>query len=62
LWWIPVDGRAPHRVDLGVDTLVDSPIAIHPDGQRIAFVAGDPVVSKTGGPSTVFRVLDVGRR
>jgi Tol biopolymer transport system component len=62
LWWIPVDGRAPHRIDLGVSTLIDSPVAIHPDGQHIAFVAGDPIPSKTGGPATEFRVLDLDGR
>ena len=58
VWWIPVDGRESRKLDIGVDNLVDSAIAIHPDGQQIAFVAGDPVVSKTSSPRREFRMLE----
>jgi hypothetical protein len=58
LWWIPIDGRQPRKLDIGDDTLVDSAVAVHPDGQQIAFVAGDPVVSKTSSPRREFRMLE----
>jgi hypothetical protein len=31
LWWIPVDGRQPRRLDIGVDNLINNAIAVHPD-------------------------------
>jgi Tol biopolymer transport system component len=42
IWWIPIDGRAPRRIDVGTTQIGENPIAIHPDGTRIAFVAGRP--------------------
>jgi Tol biopolymer transport system component len=57
LWWVPMDGRPPHKLDIGRTDLVNSAIAIHPDGHQIAFVAGDPVVSKTAVLHTEFRLL-----
>jgi Tol biopolymer transport system component len=41
MWFVPLQGDAK-RLDIGVDDLVASAIAVHPDGQRIAFVAGQP--------------------
>ncbi len=58
LWWIPVDGRQSHRIDLGTAPLVDSAFAIHPDGRQIAFLSGRPVPSKTSILDTEFRLLD----
>jgi Tol biopolymer transport system component len=55
LWWIPVDGRPAHQIDLGRSDIVDTGIAIHPDGRQIAFVAGDPIVSKTSQLQSEFR-------
>lgn len=57
LWWIPVDGRPAHKVALGRTDIVDTGIAIHPDGTHIAFVAGDPIVSKTAEVKTELRWL-----
>jgi dipeptidyl aminopeptidase/acylaminoacyl peptidase len=57
LWWVPMDGRQPHTLDIGRTDLVDSAIAIHPDGHQMAFVAGAPVVSKTSMPHAEFRLL-----
>lgn len=42
LWWIPIDGRPAHKIDVGTTLIGEDPIAIHPDGHRIAFVAGWP--------------------
>ena len=42
LWWIPVDGRTPHKIDVGTTKIGENPIAIRPDGVQIAFVAGRP--------------------
>jgi hypothetical protein len=42
LWWIPIDGRPAHKIDVGTTLIGEDPIAIHPDGRRIAFVAGRP--------------------
>jgi hypothetical protein len=36
--------------------LADTGFAVHPDGRQIAFVAGDPIVSKTSVLTTEFRV------
>ena len=58
LWWIPVDGGQPRRLDVGVDNVVDSAIAIDPDGRQIAFVAGDPLPSKTAALRYQFRLLE----
>jgi Tol biopolymer transport system component len=58
IWWIPIDGRPAHPIDIGVQTLVDDAIAIHPSGRQVAFVAGDPVASKTSGPKRELRVLE----
>jgi Tol biopolymer transport system component len=57
LWWVPMDGRTPHILDVGRTDLVNSAIAIHPDGQQIAFVAGDPIVTKGVVVHTEFRLL-----
>ncbi|MEK7409247.1 MAG: hypothetical protein AAB225_29640 [Acidobacteriota bacterium] len=38
LWLIPVQGGAPRKLELAAEDLRD--IAIHPDGRRIAFTAG----------------------
>lgn len=58
LWWVPLDGRQPHTLNIGRSDLVDRAVAIHPDGKQIAFVAGDPVVSKTSVLHTEFRLLE----
>jgi Tol biopolymer transport system component len=58
IWWIPIDGRPAHPIDIGLQTLVDDAIAIHPSGRQVAFVAGDPVASKTSGPKRELRVLE----
>jgi Tol biopolymer transport system component len=58
LWWIPIDGREAKPIDIGLRTLVDDAFAIHPKGKQVAFVAGDPVASKTGGPRRELRVLE----
>ena len=42
IWLVPVDGRAPYRLDVGNLVIVDAAIAVHPDMQQIAFSAGDP--------------------
>jgi Tol biopolymer transport system component len=57
LWWIPVDGRQPKRVDIGIDNLVNSAIAVHPDGRQVAFLAGDPIPSFASSPRREFRLL-----
>ena len=57
-WWIPIDGRPPHKIDIGRTDLVDTTFGIHPDGKQIAFVAGAPIVSKTSVLQTEFRMLD----
>jgi Tol biopolymer transport system component len=58
LWWVPLDGRPARRIELGRTDLVDTGIAVHPDGRQIAFVAGDPIVSKTSSLDTEFRLLE----
>jgi len=58
LWWIPVDGRAPHRLDIGVDDLVNSAVAVHPDGKQVAFVAGRPTFGRTSTADYEFRKLE----
>jgi Tol biopolymer transport system component len=57
LWWIPVDGRQPRRLDIGVDNLINNAIAVHPDGRQVAFLAGDPVPSTASSPRREFRLL-----
>jgi hypothetical protein len=57
LWWIPVDGRQPRRIDIGVDNLINNAIAVHPDGRQVAFLAGDPVPSTASSPRREFRLL-----
>jgi Tol biopolymer transport system component len=57
LWWIPVDGRQPRRIDLGVDNLINNALAVHPDGRQVAFLAGDPVASTASSPRREFRLL-----
>lgn len=57
LWWIPIDGSAPHQVDVGRGDLVDTGFSIHPDGRQIAFVAGDPIVSKIAKLTSEYRLL-----
>jgi Tol biopolymer transport system component len=42
IWWIPIDGRDPRRIDVGTTQIGENPIAIHPDGRQLAFVAGRP--------------------
>jgi hypothetical protein len=42
IWWVPIDGRAPRKIDVGTTLIGENPIAVHPDGTRIAFVAGRP--------------------
>ena len=58
LWWVPVDGRQPHGIDIGINNLVNSPIAINPDGRQISFVAGDPVPSTASSLQGEFRLLE----
>ena len=49
LWWIPVDGRTPpHRIDLGVEGLINDAIALSPDGRQLAFKAGSPPRYRVG--------------
>jgi Tol biopolymer transport system component len=43
IWWIPVDGRKPHKIALTTPQIAENIIAIHPNGRRIAFLAGRPV-------------------
>lgn len=57
LWWIPVDGRQPRRIDVGVENLTNNAIAVHPDGRQVAFLAGDPVPSTASSPRREFRLL-----
>ncbi len=38
LWWIPVDGREPHRLELQGFRPTTDALAIRPDGRQIAFV------------------------
>jgi Tol biopolymer transport system component len=58
LWWIPVDGGQPRRLDLGVNNVIDSGIAIDRDGTHIAFVAGDPLPSRATTLHYEFRLLE----
>jgi Tol biopolymer transport system component len=58
LWWIPIDGTQPHRLDVGVTNVVTGAIAIDPTGQHIAFVAGDPLPSLTTVLHYEFRLLE----
>lgn len=57
LWWIPVDGRQPKRLTVGVN-VVDAAIAIDPEGKQIAFGAGDPMPSKTADNHYQLRLLE----
>lgn len=57
LWWIPVDGRQPKRLNVGVN-VVDAAIAIDPEGKQIAFGAGDPMPSKTPVVQSELRLLE----
>jgi hypothetical protein len=58
LWWVPLDGRPPHALDVGRDDVFNRSIAIHPDGRQIAFYAGGLVASKTTVVQTEFRLLE----
>lgn len=43
IWWIPLDGRKPHKIDITVADIAENTIAIHPNGRQIAFAAGRPL-------------------
>ena len=58
LWWIPLDGRPPHQLDIGVRNLVNRAIAVHPDGRQVSFSAGDPIPSHSSSPRREFRLLE----
>ena len=56
LWWIPVDGRAAKKLEVGVPVISEIAVAVHPSGREIAFVAGAPVpptASLLAGPRDV---------
>jgi Tol biopolymer transport system component len=38
LWWIPLDDRRPHRIEIGSLRLTTHAVAVHPSGAQIAFV------------------------
>jgi Tol biopolymer transport system component len=40
LWLVPVGGREPRKIDIGAPKF-QGPIKVHPDGRRVAYVAGD---------------------
>ena len=58
LWWVPIDSRTPHAIDVGTKELVTNAIAVHPDGRQIAFLTGRPVAAKTVMRQTEFRLLE----
>lgn len=42
LWLVPVEGGQPRKLDVDMRDFADqSPIAVHPDGRQIAYVAGE---------------------
>jgi Tol biopolymer transport system component len=40
LWLVPINGDTPRKVDIGAKQF-EGMVTVHPDGQRIAYVAGD---------------------
>ncbi len=40
IWWVPIDGRVPHRIDLGSN---GEPLtmSVNPDGKHVAFAIRD---------------------
>jgi Tol biopolymer transport system component len=51
VWIVPIDGREPRKVDLGVTNYSGFQIKLSPDGRQIVFTAGQR-------PTTALRVVE----
>lgn len=59
VWRVPMDGGQPTKLDIGVSNLVNSAIAVHPDGRQVSFLAGDPLATTASSPRREFRLLQL---